>query len=553
MLKKIKYRYDILVKLKPYAYGVKRFFLLNFVIGLLIMVLSYVNPIFYKLFINKVILNSQFSEIKVVLAGYFTIFFINAGLGYIKNYSNYRLVNHTTFSVKFKIWKGFYCIPFETYEKQSIGDMKMRLDDDTAQISSFAGIQSIDYIISLFKLIFGVILLFVIEWRLAIFSIFAIPITFIFGHILSKRESILNNFNRNNDEKMSSWLHDSVQGWREIKSLNLQKHEESEFLRYIHRAALYNAKWINYWTARVLVIPKIKDEFLMQFGLYFIGGLLVINNLMNIGNLILFAMYYNILSEAVNSVSSTDSELQGNKPFIDRMVEELVKAETMSIRKGTIPNDSNTIRFRNVCFAYDNNKKVLHNLSFDINNGERVAIIGKSGSGKTTILKLMMGMIYPQKGTVEFAGADLRDINLASLHEKVGYVMQENMLFNTSIRQNLLYGKSNASELEMTIACKKANIYEYIKELPDGYETIIGEKGIKLSGGQKQRIVLARLFLRNVDIFIFDEATSALDQYSENIIRDAINSIAQDKTIIVVAHRESSIRLCDRKIEIYEW
>ena len=130
----------------------------------------------------------------------------------------------------------------------------------------------------------------------------------------------------------------------------------------------------------------------------------------------------------------------------------------------------------------------------------------------------------------------------------MGYVMQENLLFNTTIRENLIYGKSGASENDMIEACKKAYIYDFIEGLPNGLDTVIGERGIKLSGGQRQRIVLARLFLRDVDIFIFDEATSALDQYSENIVHDAIKNIAQDKTIIVVAHRESSIRLCDRKI-----
>ncbi len=151
---------------------------------------------------------------------------------------------------------------------------------------------------------------------------------------------------------------------------------------------------------------------------------------------------------------------------------------------------------------------------------------------------------------MEFSGVDLQEIKLSEMHRRIGFVMQENHLFNTTIRDNMLYGKSDATDDEIVEACKKAYIFDFIESMPDGLDTVIGEKGIKLSGGQKQRLVLARLFLRNVDILIFDEATSALDGYSESIIQDAINNIAEDKTIIVVAHRESSTRLCERKIII---
>ena len=161
-----------------------------------------------------------------------------------------------------------------------------------------------------------------------------------------------------------------------------------------------------------------------------------------------------------------------------------------------------------------------------------------------------MGMLEPTGGQVLFSGIDLRKIDMAAMHSRIGFIMQENILFNTTIRENLLYGKKDATESELWEACRKACIYDFIAGLPEGLDTVIGEKGIKLSGGQRQRIVLARMFLQEIDIVIFDEATSALDQYSESIVHDAINSISRDKTIIVVAHRESSIRLCDRVVRI---
>ena len=163
---------------------------------------------------------------------------------------------------------------------------------------------------------------------------------------------------------------------------------------------------------------------------------------------------------------------------------------------------------------------------------------------------MIIGMIQPAKGKVLFGGDDLQELSLQALHRKIGVVMQENMLFNTTIHENLLYGNEHASREDMVQACKKANIDSFIQELPEGYETVIGEKGIKLSGGQKQRLVLARLFLRDVDMFIFDEATSALDQNSESMVQQAVESIGRDKTILVVAHRQFSLKLCDRLVRL---
>ena len=549
MLKKVKYRLKVLRKLLPFTKGVKRFFFLSFLLSIISMIFGFVNPIFYKIFIDDVILGGNFNKMLVVASGYLGIFFASVIIGYIKNYANYTLVNTTLYRTKFKIWQGFFKLPFSDYETTSIGDMKMRLDDDTGQIGSYAGHQTINYLISYITLIGSLVLLFIIDWRLALFSIISIPLTFGPDHILSKKESVLNNTNRENDQKMSSWLHASIQGWREIKALNLNHAQENKFMYYLNNYASYYWKWVNYWTARVLVIPKIKDQFFMQFGLYFIGGLLIINGNLKISNLLVFSMYFGMLFNAVKSVSSTDADLQSNMPFTDRLLAELDRKENIEIKNGVVPNDTNTILLDYVCFTYPNTEnEVLHNFNLKINKGERVAITGKSGCGKTTALKLITGMVAPTSGNVCFANVNLNEIDLPAMHKRIGFVMQENMLFNTTIRENLLYGKNDATDDELYEACKKAYIYDFIIDLPNGLDTIIGEKGIKLSGGQRQRIVLARLFLRDVDIFIFDEATNALDQYSENIVHDAIRNIAKDKTIIVVAHRESSIRLCDRKI-----
>lgn len=166
------------------------------------------------------------------------------------------------------------------------------------------------------------------------------------------------------------------------------------------------------------------------------------------------------------------------------------------------------------------------------------------------MLNLIAGALSPNEGDIFFGGVNLKAVDLRELHKKIGFVLQDNVLFNTSICENLKYGKEDITEEDMRIACEKAYIYDFIKSLPDGFDTVIGEAGIRLSGGQKQRLVLARLFLKDVDVFIFDEATSALDQHAESVIHDAIREIGENKTIIIVSHRKSSLDLCDRIVSL---
>jgi ATP-binding cassette subfamily B protein/subfamily B ATP-binding cassette protein MsbA len=551
MLEKMRYRFKVLSKLNPFAMGVKRFFFLNIILSIIASAIGFATPLFYKMFIEQVILQDDINKFIFVVIGYLGIYIINLIIGYIKYYSNNRLINRITFRVKLHMWKKLINQEFTAYEHQSVGDIKMRLEDDTNIIIDYAGYQTIDYIIAYVTLIILMIILFILQWHLAVFSISVIPLTFWLDHKLSTGQKILNNEQRESDQNMVTWLHTSLQGWREVKALNLEFHEKNTFLKFVKKYALYYSKWINYWTLRALILPKIRDEFFMQFGLYFIGGLLIIFKGFRIGDLLVFAMYYSMLSNAIKTVSTTDADLQSKRPISDRLLQSIEEIKPLCLNKVITLNNIDSIEFDDVCFAYPASKKeVLSNFSLNIKKGEHIAVIGKSGAGKSTILKLMTGMLTPSSGEIRYSGTDLALLNLKGLHKKIGFVMQDNMLFNDTIKENLLYAKSDATYEELVDACKKAYIYEMINSLPHGFNTIIGEQGIKLSGGQRQRIVLARLFLQDVEVFIFDEATSALDKFSENLVYDAIKNISAEKTIIVVTHRKVSMDLCDRKIEL---
>lgn len=549
MFKNIRYRYKCLKVFFGFAKRKKFFLILMFSSALAFLFINLLYPQIYEVFIDKVIVASEINQLTFVLVAYISLYFLESILNYIKFWSTYKITNYTLLNVRERILSNFLVIPFQEYQEIDLGEMKVCLEDDTNTIKDFYYSHIVDYVISFLSALISLILLFSIEWRLSIFSILAIPLTFFIDSLISKKEKRINEEKRDNRQQVSSWLHTVIHGWRELRAMNLERIEKRKFIRLYHTNMICNAKWINYRTARIFVIPKIKNKLFMQCGLYFFGGFLMINGDLQIGELLVFVMYYNILSNSINTISSSNAELKANRPHTDRLIVNLqADKPTYAVLK---PDDTNIIKFKSVSFKYPNRSEyVLKDFNVEIHRGERIAIVGKSGAGKTTVLKLITKMLSPTSGQVLFGNINLEEIDVEALHSKIGFIMQESFFFNTTIKNNLLYAKSDATDEEIYNSCKKACILDFVKSLPNGFETIIGENGVKLSGGQRQRLALARLFLREVEVFIFDEATSAVDQHTETLIHDTIKNIDTDKTIIIVSHREASVDMCDRIVEI---
>ncbi len=549
-MKSVKYKLSVLDKIMPLTKGVRHLFILNLLFSIAIIVSGFIAPLFYKIFIEETIISGKMETFLPVLSGYALIHFGVIIIQYIKNHFNNKIRNCVTFRAKLKMWQDLFKWDFPEYERANIGDTKMFIEDDVQVLLNFSSYYTIDYLIQFATMLVCVVILFVMDWRLALFSITCIPLTSGVDSFLSKREKALNNEQRENDKEMNAWLFSSLQSWKEVKALNLQNRQKSAFVRHIKKYALYYAKWINYWTLRVLVIPKIRNEFLMRFGLYFLGGLLVMNRQMSIGSLLIFATYFEMLTKAIQGVSSTDADLQGKKPYLDRLLQKL--EEEYPAEQGEDLNSIDSIEIEKLSFHYPGQEDLFRNVSFSARQGERIAIVGKSGCGKTTLLKLLVGLLHADEGKIRYSGVEIHNIKISGLHKRIGFILQNSRLYNMSVRENLLLVSPDAAKEDLEEACRKACILDYIQELPDGFDTVIGENGSKLSGGQRQRIALARAFLMDVDVYIFDEATSAIDQYSEKLINDAIAGVGEDKIVIIVAHRESSIQLCNRVIRLGE-
>lgn len=550
MLKLVKYKLYVLDKIMPLTKGVRHLFIINLFLSMATIIAGFIVPLFYKQFIEETIILGKLETFIPILSGYCLVHFGVIGIQYIRNHFNNRIRNCVTYRAKLKMWQDLFKWSFPEYERANIGDTKMYIEDDVQVLLNFSSYYTIDYLIQFATLLVCIVILFVMEWRLALFSIICIPLTSGIDSVISRREKALNNEQRENDKEMNAWLYSSLQSWKEVKALNLQNRQKAVFVSHIKKYALYYAKWINYWTLRALIIPKIRNEFLMRFGLYFLGGLLVMNGQLSIGSLLVFATYFDMLTKAILGVSSTDADLQGKKPYLDRLLQKL--EEEYPAEQGEELKTIDSLEIENLSYHYPEQEALLKNVSFTARQGERIAIVGKSGCGKTTLLKLLVGLLNADEGRILYSGMEINHIKISGLHKRIGFILQNSRLYNMSIRENLLLVNPEATKEDIEEACRKACILDFIQELADGFDTVIGENGSKLSGGQRQRIALARAFLMDVDVYIFDEATSAIDQYSEKLINDAIANMNKDKIEIIVAHRESSIQLCNRVIRLGE-
>ena len=545
MLKSTKHRIKILKAIAPYLYGIKRFILLLSAADFAAMLIAITIPYFYKMLIDDIIVARNLSPIRYVVLGYSSLFLLRSAIEGFMNYSRNRLCNRFGLNVRLRILKNVLSMAPQKHNKMSPGDLEMRLNSDSETLTGFLPTQTYTLCTALITVLCSGALLFAISPLLALYAILIIPITFYLSHLIGRAEEDLMKERRKIAGAYNTWLHESLQGWKEIRALGQQKRETRRFTHFTHLVAIFRSRWIYYWVLQELVIPKIKDEFLMGFSLYFFGGILIMKGHFSIGDLILFIQYYGIFYKNINTLGNSNVELSKNAPLYDRALKALVSpSKTHGIHPTGIKGN---ILLKNLSYGYAKELgTVLDDLTFEIQGGQCIAIVGKSGSGKTTLAKLMLGLMPADRGDIHYDGVKLREINTKAFHRQVGAAMQDGFLFNLSILENLKMAKAEASEIEIITACKKAGLDDFIQSLPHKYDTIIGEKGVKLSGGQRQKLVLARLFLMDPEVIILDEATSALDSISEDIIHHHIKKTWADKTVILIAHRLSSVLLSDK-------
>ena len=449
------------------------------------------------------------------------------------------------------MWRNFsnhYTHEFRAY---SAGELKNRIDNDVENISEFPVKQMIQFYYQALFLITVCAIMLILNWKLALIGFISIPLSFWMTRWLGKSVSQTAENYRNIYGRYEEWLKETLREWKEIKSFQLERKREIMFTRYWKKLSRLFFKKQLFWTMNRTFI-SIKDFFVTKLNLYFIGGLFIMQGQMSIGSLILFMSYYDQAFRSLNVINELDIQLLEQKPSIQRVLETVRHREAQPKPEIDPEHFAGPVHFENVSFAYAaDGEKALDRLNFKVHPQECVTIVGQSGSGKSTIAKLMVGLLTPHGGNVWLNHIHrVHEINEEQMNRNIAIVMQDSLLFNLSVRENLLLANPQATREQIEQACRAAQIHARIEQLPDKYETILGENGGGLSGGERQRLAVARAILQNPKILILDESTSQMDHETEKLVLTGIREHLKKTTIIIVTHRLQSVLLSDRTIFI---
>lgn len=472
---------------------------------------------------------------------------------YYVSYQGHMMGANMERDMRQQLFDHYEKLSFSYYDQNNSGQMMSKLVSDLFDISEFAHHGPENLFISLVKIVGSFVFLFLINWRLAIVLALLVLCMIFFSVRQNRRmqETFMENRKKIGDVNAS--LQDTLAGIRVVQSFANEDVERHKFEKSNHAFLL--SKNDNYRCMGNFQGGNTFFQGLMYLVTLVYGGYLIASGLMEPADLAMYALYIGIFISPIQILVELTEMMQKGLSGFKRFVSVMETAPEILDAPNARPLEQvkGTVCYDHVSFHYsDDDTPVLSDVSFQIEAGKSVALVGPSGSGKTTICSLLPRFYDVTGGKVTIDGKDVRGLTLKSLRSQIGIVQQEVYLFCGSIRENIAYGKPEASMEEIISAAKKANIHDFIESLPDGYDTYVGERGARLSGGQKQRIAIARVFLKNPPVLILDEATSALDNESEHWIQMSLDALAKNRTTITIAHRLSTIRGADEILVVAE-
>ena len=489
----------------------------------------------------------------VIALSLFVMYIVQSLCKYYVTYQGHMMGAQMERDMRRELFDHYQELSFSYYSKNNSGQMMSKLVSDLFDISEFAHHGPENLFISLVKIIGAFIFLFFINKKLALPLIVLVIVMFIFSFRQNAKmqETFMENRRKIGDVNAS--LQDTLSGIRVVQSFANEDIERAKFQK--SNEAFLVSKRDNYHCMGGFMSSNLFFQGMMYLVTLVYGGYLIAQGEMQTADLAMYALYIGIfispIQILVELVEMMQKGLSGFRRFLDVMeTESEIKDSPDAVELTDVKGH---VRYDHVSFHYsDDETTVLSDISIDIPAGKSIALVGPSGSGKTTICSLLPRFYDVTKGAVTIDGKDIRNLTLKSLRSQIGMVQQDVYLFDGTIKDNIAYGKPGATDEEIIKAAKCASIHDFIMELPDGYDTYVGERGTRLSGGQKQRISIARVFLKNPPILILDEATSALDNESERWIQKSLEELSKNRTTITIAHRLSTIRDADEIIVITE-
>ncbi len=457
------------------------------------------------------------------------------------------------YGMRNEIFGHYQKLSFAFYDNQKVGQLMSRVTNDLFEITELLHHGPEDVTISLIKILGALIILWRINGRLTLVVAVFLPLIFCFALYLNQKMKRVFRENRIRMADINGQIEDNLSGIRVVKSFSNEEIEMEKFRQGNERFLQTKRRNYRYMGVYHSVLNAMLTG--VTIAVVLVGARLITDSLMQVTDLITFLLYIANFTEPVKKLINFTEQFQNGYSGYVRFREIMEIEPDIADRKDAKPltEVKGLVEFENVSFRYEENTEiVLDQISLSVPAGSYVALVGSSGGGKTTLCSLIPRFYDVTSGHVRIDGTDVRDVTLKSLRENIGIVQQDVYLFAGTVLDNILYGKPDATRDEVIEAARSANAHDFIMELPDGYDTDIGQRGVKLSGGQKQRISIARVFLKNPPILIFDEATSALDNESERVVQESLEHLAKNRTTFVIAHRLSTIRNAERILVLTE-
>lgn len=528
----------------------KRLFIIDFSCAVFVAILDLFFPIAVQWFIDVLLPEGDWGKIVQVSILLLLVYILSTIMNFVVNYLGHKLGINIETDMRRDLFNHIQKQSFKFFDNTKTGHIMSRITNDLFDIGEFAHHGPEDFFIAMMTFIGAFIIMFQVNPTLTFIAL-------VFTPFLIWLVTYCNNKMNNAWKEMYSKIadvngrvEDSVSGIRVVKSFTNEEFEMKRFKQqngYFRAAKLFAYKVMAGTHSSIYFMTR-----LLTLVILVVGAWLSYNGKLTYGELVSFVLYTNVLIKPIDKISALLELYPKGMAGFKRFRELLMQDPEIQDRPNAVavPHLQGNISFNNVSFQYDESKPVLRNISFNIQAGQTIAFVGPSGAGKTTICSLIPRFYDVNAGAITIDGIDVRDITQKSLREQIGIVQQDVFLFTGTIRENIEYGRLGASFEEIQAAAEKAHLKEFIESLPDGYETQIGERGLKLSGGQKQRIAIARMFLKNPPILILDEATSALDTETEMMIQKSLNELSKNRTTLVIAHRLATIRNADRIIVV---
>ena len=498
-------------------------------------------PWIIKDMIDKVLVAKDMQMLTLISIGIVVVFIIRGIFYYGQSYLVSFIGQKVIIDVREVMFRKFQRMPMAYFDKHQTGETMSYITNDVAAIQSALVDQLIELVTEGSILIGSIVMMVYLDWKLSLLTLAIIPLVGqamkIFGRKIKRNGTVI-------QERMAditSLLQESISSIRVVKSFVREKYEIDRFCNQNQlnfQAAMKNVQLTSLLTPTVEFLAALSVTFIVWF-----GGYEVVQGVMTAGSLVAFLTYAVNLANPVKRLSRVYGNLQRAMAAVDRVFAVIDLKETITDKPDAyeLPATHGQVTFDHVCFEYKKGVPALTDVSLTVQPGQMIAFVGPSGAGKSTIANLIPRFYEVTSGSISIDGHDIRDVTVASLREQIGIVPQETMLFSTTVRENIRYGRLDATDEEVEAAAKAANADAFIRALPKGYDTQIGERGLNLSGGQRQRMAIARAILKNPRILILDEATSALDTESEKIVQAALDKLMVGRTSFVIAHRLSTI------------